>query len=305
MTATFLVGDIRVDRLVEQEPPSTNAILRLMPRLTEQMLAPYTDAMIRNGALHGEGGVIMPKQSYVVRVGGKTAMIDTCVGNHKDRHYMPEWHQKTDSIYLDALASAGLGVEDIDYVMCTHLHADHVGWNTRLENGRWVPTFPNARYIFSQAEFAFWNAYEGDDHMQHFDDSVLPIIAAGRCDLVHDTHEVVSGIELVPTPGHTPHHCSVSLKSKGEECFVTGDAIHSPIQCIYPEVCIMIDTDPDLSVRSRRAFLEKFADTAVKIATMHFPSPSVGHFISRGDAFDFRFLDGTAFFGPQVPDPTM
>ncbi len=294
---TLFIGDVRVDRILEQEPPSTNRILDLMPLLTEEMLAPYREAMIRGGALHDGGGVIMPKQSYLLRAGGKNIMIDTCVGNHKDRPYMPEWHQKNDTIYLDALAAAGLGTGDIDYVMCTHLHADHVGWNTRMENGRWVPTFPNARYVFSKAEYEFWSNYEGSEHLQHLDDSVLPIIAAQQCDLVVDTHELLSGVQLVPTPGHSPHHCSVSVRSNGQEGFITGDAIHSPIQCVYPDVCVRVDTDPELSARSRRWLLEHHVDRDVTIATMHFPSPSVGRFVSRGDAYDFQHLDGSLFFG--------
>ena len=155
-------------------------------------------------------------QTYVVRTSHHTILIDSCVGNDKDRPTRPHWHLKTDDTYLNALAEHGIAPEAIDFVMCTHLHSDHVGWNTRLDNGRWVPTFPNARYIFSKKELEAWRdvGYEKFSRTP-FEDSVLPVLEAGRAELVTDDYALDDEVFLESTPGHTPGHVAISLRSKG------------------------------------------------------------------------------------------
>jgi glyoxylase-like metal-dependent hydrolase (beta-lactamase superfamily II) len=218
--------------------------------------------------------------------------VDTCVGNHKSRPTRPFWNQKTDDTWERNLAATGYSVADIDYVMCTHLHVDHVGWNTRLENGRWVPTFPKARYIFGERELAHWQAEHAKAPNPVLEDSVLPIVAAGRADLVSTSSALNDHVRLTPTPGHTPDHYAVEL-GKGETTAVlTGDLIHSPIQARYPELSVRPDTDPAQAAATRRKFLECHCDTGRLVCTAHFPSPSTGHVTRWGDGFRFMPTGG-------------
>ncbi len=198
---------------------------------------------------------------------------------------------KTDTTYMDALARAGVGVEQVDFVMCTHLHPDHVGWNTRLLDGRWVPTFPNARYVFSKKELAHWEARHAEAEIPYMTDSVLPVVAAGQVLQVASDHALEDGIRLEPTPGHTPDHFSVHLTSAGRDAVMAGDLIHSPIQCRHPDLPARPDVDKQQAVDTRTAFMERYCETDTLICTAHFPSPSVGHFTRVGDAFGFRFRD--------------
>ncbi|MBX6747998.1 MAG: MBL fold metallo-hydrolase, partial [Acetobacteraceae bacterium] len=215
-------------------------------------------------------------------------LVDSCVGNHKPRPGRPFWNMKTDDTWMRGLAAAGLTVQDIDYVMCTHLHVDHVGWNTRLENGRWVPTFPNARYIFGEREFAYWAAEHARTPNPVIADSVLPIIEAGRAELVQSDHVLNDHIRLTPTPGHTPGHYAVELGKGWTQAVLTGDLIHSPLQARYPELSMRADTDRAQSAATRRRFLECHCEAGTLLCTAHFPSPSTGRLSRWGEGFRFE-----------------
>jgi len=186
---------------------------------------------------------------------------------------------------MGGLKAAGVGPEDIDFVMCTHLHADHVGWNTRLDNGRWVPTFPNARYLFSQKEYDYWAEEHKKTAIDAFGDSVLPVVEAKKADFVTSEHALDDHIRLSPTPGHTPDHFAVCLGRRGEAAVMTGDLIHSPLQARYPDLVMRVDYDREQASNTRRRFLERYCDTSTLCCTMHFPSPSVGHVKRWGDGF--------------------
>ena len=173
--------------------------------------------------------------------------------------------------------------------MCTHLHGDHVGWNTRLENGRWVPTFPKARYLFSKKEYTYWSEIHQKTPLDQITDSVLPIIEANRADLVSSDHALNDHVRLSPTPGHTPDHFAVCAGKGSDAAVFTGDLIHSPIQARYPELVMRVDTDRDQAIRTRRSFLERYCDTDTLCCTMHFPSPSVGHIKRWGDGFRLEY----------------
>ncbi len=188
---------------------------------------------------------------------------------------------------MRGLASAGLSVDDIDFVMCTHLHADHVGWNTRLVNGRWVPTFPNARYLFSAREYGYWMEQHGKTAIAAMTDSVLPVIAAGRADLVSASHVLNDHIRLMPTPGHTPDHFAVRLGLGRDYAVMAGDLIHSPLQARYPELSMWADFDAEEAAHTRHHFLEMYCDSDTLCCTAHFPTPS-GGYITRWDN-GFRF----------------
>ncbi len=196
--------------------------------------------------------------------------------------------------FLRNLAAAGVEPEGVDYVLCTHLHRDHVGWNTRLRDRRWVPTFPNATYVFSQKEFDYWAMQLDQRPNEGWADSVLPVVEAGRAALVGNDFAIDDEVWLEPTPGHTPDHVGVHLKSNGAQAVITGDLMHSPVQCLEPTWAMRADFDHALACKTRRAFLERYCGTDVLVCATHFPSPSLGHIVPSGDAFRFEFDDAAA-----------
>jgi glyoxylase-like metal-dependent hydrolase (beta-lactamase superfamily II) len=169
------------------------------------------------------------------------------------------------------------------------MHVDHVGWNTRLLDGRWVPTFPNAKYVFSKKEYDYWFAEHRKEALHHFGDSVLPIVEAKRALMVKNDHALDDEVWLEPTPGHTPDHFAVRLTSAGANAVFSGDLMHSPVQCRHPEWRARPDYDAQQARDTRRAFMERYVETDVLVCTAHFPLPSAGHFVRRGDVFDFEY----------------
>jgi glyoxylase-like metal-dependent hydrolase (beta-lactamase superfamily II) len=287
MSIHIQIGDVTIQRIVEQEAPLFEA-LPFFPTLTPELLA-ENRGWLRPKFLDADDKLVLCIQSYVVQTPDHNILIDTCVGNHKPRPTRAFWHLLNSDRYENNLAAAGLSVGDIDFVMCTHLHPDHVGWNTRLEDGRWVPTFPNARYLFADREFDYWTARHKDEAevLPWITDSVLPIVAAGRVDLVKSAHAFDEVVTLVPTPGHTIDHYSVRVGKPGADALITGDMIHSPLQARYPELSARPDYDPKQSAATRRKLFGDICDTSTLVCTAHFPSPSIGRLVSRQDAFDF------------------
>jgi glyoxylase-like metal-dependent hydrolase (beta-lactamase superfamily II) len=291
MPTTFTVDDMTIYRLIELEAGFT-PILEFLPSLSGDLLD-ENRAWLEPTALDPATGMaVLCFQSYIVRTPHHTILVDACIGNDKSFPHRPAWHRKNDSNWMRALEAAGLTVADIDFVMCTHLHGDHVGWNTRLENGRWVPTFPNAKYLFSKKEYDYWEAVDRETPLDPLRDSVLPIIDAKKAELVTSDHVLNDHIRLMPTPGHTPDHFAVCAGRGGDQAVFTGDLIHSPIQGRYPELVMRVDYDPQQAVITRRAFLERFCDTSALCCTMHFPSPSVGHIKRWDDGFRLEPVSG-------------
>ncbi|MET4697250.1 glyoxylase-like metal-dependent hydrolase (beta-lactamase superfamily II) [Constrictibacter sp. MBR-5] len=286
MATTFGLGDLTIHRIIEQEEPLLEA-RDFLPDLTAEMLAENASWMAPSAFDPATGKLVLCIQSYVIRTPHHTILVDSCVGNHKDRPARAFWHMQTGDRYMRALAAAGLTVEDIDYVMCTHLHVDHVGWNTKLVDGRWVPTFPNARYLFGDREFAYWKDMNEKQEIGCIADSVLPIVEAGKADLVTCDHGIGDHVTLEPTPGHTIDHRAVHIASAGRRGVITGDLIHSPIQARYPDLSTRVDYDKAQAAATRRRFLETHCDTDTLICTGHFPSPSVGHVKPWDDGFRF------------------
>jgi glyoxylase-like metal-dependent hydrolase (beta-lactamase superfamily II) len=209
------------------------------------------------------------------------------VGNDKTCNYFPHWHKRSDGTFLDKLTNAGVTPKQVDFVLCTHLHLDHSGWNTRLVNGRWIPTFPNARYIIARPEFDAVQV-AGDPGDRTYVENVLPIVEAGRAVLVDMDHALDDEVWLEPTPGHTAGHVAIRIKSQGEEAVVCGDVMHWPMQCIYPDWNIRNDADPQQARRTRWAFLEACSDSGCMVLTTHFPLPSVGTILRRQSSFWFE-----------------
>jgi glyoxylase-like metal-dependent hydrolase (beta-lactamase superfamily II) len=183
------------------------------------------------------------------------------------------------------MTEAGFPPDSIDTVLCTHLHVDHVGWNTQLDAGRWVPTFGNARYVFGRAEYEHWRDHsETPDKVAVFNDSVKPVVEAGKADLVGGDFRLCDEITLIPTPGHSPGHMSVHIRSDGEEGLLTGDVAHHPCQMAHLDWSSTADSDPVQSAATRRELFGRFADAPVLVIGGHF---NAGHIRRDGDAFKF------------------
>ena len=278
------VGDLTIHRIIEQETTFLPA-LNMLPGLTPETLAGNRRWLQKAGAIDADDVFILAFQSYVVRTPHHTILVDTCIGNDKPRPGRDKWHMKTDDTYMRALNAAGLRLEDIDFVMCTHLHVDHVGWNTRLDNGRWVPTFPNARYVFAKSEFDYWTGQNAKAPVAPFGDSVLPVVEAQRADIVGQDFRIGDHVRLMPTPGHTPGHVAIAFGRGRDDAVMTGDLIHSPLQARYPELSAKFDVDPAQAASTRRSFLEHYCDSDTLCCFAHFPSPSAGRVKRWGDGF--------------------
>ena len=281
------LGDIRIDRIIESEESDFDP-MSFFPETTPADWEPHKAWLQPWCWDPTSGNLIFPMQTFLVRTPHHTILVDTCVGDHKERA-RPNWNMTSSGEYLRKLAAVGVAPEDVDIVMCTHLHTDHVGWNTRLDNGRWVPTFPHAQYVMSAAEWAYWEALHKDTPVPQIGDSVLPIVEAGQAVLVEHDYAINDQVWLEPTPGHTPDHVSVRLRSNGAGAVITGDMMHCPVQCAEPMWVARPDYDPDQARQTRRSFLERYCETDMLVCATHFPSPSFGHIVRQGDAFRFQY----------------
>ncbi len=231
-------------------------------------------------SLLDDGTMVLSMHSFVVRTPHHTVLVDTCVGNDRQRHY-PEWCNLNVD-YLGRLRAAGVTPDQVDYVFCTHFHADHTGWNTHLVNGRWEPTFPNARDLVHRPEFEHWMRLPEANMPANVKDSILPIAEAGLYDLVDGDFALGDHLRLEPSPGHTPGHCSVRLSGGGVEAVITGDMIHHPVQVAHPEWPTRACTNPAQAVATRTALLQRSADRDVRVLGSHFMEPTACRIVSRG-----------------------
>ena len=284
MSLKLTVDDFTIHRVIEQETTFLQ-VQDALPTLTPELLAENRAWMQKIGAIDANDTLILCFQSYIVKTPHHTILIDSCIGNDKSRPLRPKWNMKTDDAYMRALAASGFSVNDIDFVMCTHLHVDHVGWNTRLENGRWVPTFPKARYVFGKGEFDYWTRENAKAPVAPFADSVLPVVEANKAEIVTNDFSIGDHLRILPTPGHTPGHVAFTLGRGKDAAVFAGDLIHTPLQLRYPELSPKFDIDPELAASTRRSFLERYCDTDTLCCTAHFPSPSTGKIRRHGNGF--------------------
>ncbi|KPC96408.1 beta-lactamase [Streptomyces sp. NRRL F-6602] len=281
---SWAVGDITVHRIDETLLPSATGPW-LLPDATPEVVAGQD--WLRPHFADDEGILRIDSHSFAFTAGGLRVLVDTGIGNGKTRAN-PAWHNlRTD--YLERLIAAGFPPESVDLVVLTHLHADHVGWNTREENGVWVPTFPRARYLTSRTEREFWAGYAMEDaRRMMFEDSVLPVEKAGLLDLVDvpaEGTEIAPGLRLLPTPGHTPGHLAVELTSGGETALITGDCVHHPVQFARPGIGACVDIDPERSEATRRSLLGSLAGTDTLVLGTHFAPPTAGRVVADGSAY--------------------
>ena len=280
------VGDISISRVVEMEGPMMRP-KDLLPGATPEVLDRHRGWLEPN-YLSPQAIMIMSIQSFVVKTEGKTILVDTCVGNDKQREN-PSW-SNLNLPYLDTLRAAGFEPEDIDIVFCSHMHVDHVGWNTKLENGRWVPTFPNAQYLFTQEEWDFWKSKPSVQTFNHscMDDSVLPVVEAGQAEFVDGDHSIDDHAWLEFAPGHTPGHAALRLASEGNEAVLAGDIMHHPIQVAEPGLrAEYLDVDPDEAEVTRQSFLNKYSESGKLVLGSHFAKPFGGYIQADGESFRF------------------
>lgn len=283
------IGDVQVTRLVEvnaHEDPFTMLSVDCEPDMGKHYpwLAPHF--------VTPDGQMKISFQAFALKTPTKAIIVDTCIGEGRVREYDVFTNMQSD--YLEDLTAAGYDPNQVDFVLCTHLHFDHVGWNTRRENGRWVPTFPNARYLFGKNEYEEWQtalAAGTAGHVEHFTDAIEPVVEAGLVDLVNDEHQVCEEVSLFPTPGHTLGHVSVLIRSRGEEAVITGDLMHHPIQLARPDLPMNADADKALAIETRRAFCERFADTGVTVVGSHFCEPTAGRIVRDTENWRLVLLD--------------
>jgi len=274
------IGNVKITKVVELETVGhTRFILPLAGR-DEIRALPW---LVPHFATE-DGRLKMSIHSLVIQTPTRRIVVDTGLGNDKQDRTIPAWNNRQGR-FLDDLAKAGFPPDSIDTVLCTHLHVDHVGWNTRLVAGKWVPTFVNARYLFGDIEYAYWrNHSTAPDKAAVFRDSVAPIVEAGKADLVAGDARICEEITLIPTPGHSPGHVSLHIRSAGEEGVLTGDVAHHPCQMAHLDWSSTADSDPHRAARTRRELFSRFADQPVLVIGGHFDA---GHIKRDGGAFKF------------------
>jgi glyoxylase-like metal-dependent hydrolase (beta-lactamase superfamily II) len=283
-TLSWRIGDVVVTRVVEGERsfPATD----LFPAATAEGLE-RNAAWLRPHYVDDEGRLCMSVHALCVESRGRKIVVDTCIGNDRRIPAFPVLGENTP--FLERMAEVGFGRDAVDTVVCTHLHFDHVGWHTMLVDGRWVPTFPRARYVICRDEWAHWSAAERAPHRSvMLDDTVRPIVDAGLADLVPGDHRITDEVTLELTPGHTPGHVAVRIESAGAQALITGDLAHHPVQWAETSWSSVVDTDPAQSVVTRRALLERYANTSTIIIGTHYPPPVAGLLVT--DAQGSRLL---------------
>ena len=275
------IGDVTVTKIIEIEvtggsrfilpdatPDSVRAIPWLVPHFADEV-----------------GKLRMSIHSLVVETPTQRIVVDTCLGNDKQHRRVPTWNDRQGRFLAD-LADAGFPRESIDTVLCTHLHVDHVGWNTMLVGNKWLPTFPNARYLFGRIEHEHWISDQSREDMPHvIADSVTPIMEAGLADLVETDHRITPEVSLVPTLGHSPGHCSVRIASKGEEALITGDFAHHPCQMARLDWASTADFDKPAAAATRRRMFALLAGTPTLVIGTHFAGSTAGRVVRDGDAY--------------------
>jgi glyoxylase-like metal-dependent hydrolase (beta-lactamase superfamily II) len=278
----WTVGDCTITSVLEEE----------MARLPPEMFFPQATAagVARHPWLvpdfaDAKGRITLRVQAFVVEVAGRTIVVDPCVGNLKTLE-LDFWNGRTWP-FLDNFVAAGFVPEKVDTVIHTHLHADHVGWDTRLDGDRWMPTFVNARHLYNESGLAWCKAggNPGIDHV--YEQSIAPIIDAGLADVIAEDADLGDGLRLEPTPGHTPGHVSLIIDSRGASAIITGDFMHHPVQCAEPQWAEAGDEDPELALATRRRMLERASTSGTLFLGTHFPTRPAGRVVADGDVWRF------------------
>ncbi len=277
------VGDITITRIPEVVVKLS--LGEFLPEASPAALAPHK-GWLEPHFLAPDGSFALSIHGLVVDTGALRILVDTCLGQHQ----IPGFEGLSEGAddFLAGLAAAGYPREAIDVVLCTHLHFDHVGWNTMREGDRVVPTFPNARYLFARAEWEHWSTMSGEVYAPTIDVAVRPIVEAGLADFVEPDHKLCDTVRLVPTPGHTPGHVSVEIASQGERAFITGDMTHHPVQWAESDWKMPADSDSAAAAATRRRIATALADEPVLVIGTHYAPPTAGHLVRGARGVWFR-----------------
>jgi glyoxylase-like metal-dependent hydrolase (beta-lactamase superfamily II) len=287
---SLTIGDVTITSIIERDGPWRRPV-DMFPSDDHAVAREHLKTLEPEVFDPATGKMVITYQTFVVRTPKHLVLVDTCLGENKGHPAPMDFDTQP---WLDNFKKAGLSFEEITHVFCTHLHIDHTGWNTRLVNGRWVPTFPNAKYIFHKDEYAYWEAATKEGRNPPgtvWTNNCRPIVEAGQALLVDNTYELDDTFTLTPTPGHSPRHVCVNIQSKGQKAVVTGDMMHHALQCREPEWSTIFDVDRAEAALSRRRFLDRVCDTPTIILPIHFPSPTAGLIKPHGKCgFDYRFV---------------
>jgi glyoxylase-like metal-dependent hydrolase (beta-lactamase superfamily II) len=277
---SWQVGRVKITRIVEMDLPVPASVI---PQATAAELR--KSAWLYPHFVSEDNTILkLSVHALLVEAPGLKLVVDTCVGNDRPREITGGEPLATP--FLQHLGEAGWSRDGVDAVVCTHLHVDHVGWNTMLENGKWAPTFPKARYLIGRREYDFWSAYDDEEQQAMLGDSVKPIFDAGLAELVELDHVISPEIRLTPSIGHTPGHVSVMIESEGERAVITGDMTHHPSQLAHPDWAFA-DDDPKAAVLTRLRLFAEWADQPILVIGTHFAAPTAGHVLRDGAAFRF------------------
>jgi glyoxylase-like metal-dependent hydrolase (beta-lactamase superfamily II) len=282
---SWQIGDVKVTRVVEMDIPFKYSekhpfIAEARPEVLKEIpwLAPHF--------VSPEGHLLLSIHALLVDAPGLKLVVDTCIGNDKPRQFLRGSALQTS--FLAHMEEAGFAREKVNCVVCTHLHVDHVGWNTMRENGKWVPTFPNARYLIAAKEYAHWKSEDDPEQQNILADSVKPVFDAGLAEEVALDHRISNEIRLIPTTGHTPGHVSVMIESKGASAVITGDMMHHPCQIAHPEWSPGFDSDQEASRITRKSMVNDWADQPILVIGTHFAGPTAGHIKRDGESYRFE-----------------
>ena len=275
------IGDTTITQLIEITDGS--GALEVIPQATPASLDEIP--WLKPDFVTPEGNLILNIQMLIIETPTQKMVVDTCIGNDKNIN-LEAW-ANMQLPFLADLKALGHDPDSIDKVICTHLHVDHVGWNTRKQAGKWVPTFGNARYVIVEKEYEFWRDFGEDPFGDIFGESVKPIFDAGLADLVQPDHQVGDGVWFESTPGHTPGHVSVRISSNGEDAIISGDMMHHPCQIARPDWVSPFDADNATALETRKQFFERYADRPVLVLGTHFANPVGGRIVRDGDTYRF------------------
>ena len=268
MSEQIIIG--RVTVLPVQDTPLSGSRPYMFPDVADEQWQPWQDYFNPRGNLRLNIG------SYVLRSEGRTIIVDTGLGDKGRENYPP-------SRLFDNLITAGVQAEDVDVVVNTHLHIDHVGWNTVRRDGGWAPAFPRARYVIARVEWEHFSRPAQVAALEYMRDSVLPLEGTGQLDLVEDTHRLTGEITLVPSPGHTPGHVCVAIVSGAERAVIIGDMAHHPVQLTETAWSTVMDVNPKLAAETRARLAEQYERDGSVVIGGHFPPPGIGRMMRLGE----------------------
>ncbi len=305
----FSVGRSRVEKIHELDLDGF-AATHLLPALDPEVAKQHPE-WVPPGTYDTAGHALLSIHTWLVRHEGRVILVDTGAGNGKERPGL-QVLDRLQTPYIERLAAVGVRPEDVDTILLTHVHADHVGWNTSRSGAGWAPTFRNATVICSGREWRYAAALAAGDEAAVvavraeagfgepvrfpvpgvFEDSMLPLQAAGRLRLIEvNGDEVLPGVRFTSMPGHSIDHSAIELSSAGKLAVFGGDVMHHPLEIYDPSLVSMFCEFPDAARQSRRRLLRRLADTKGLYFSSHFPLSSAGRVTTRAGGYGWTFAE--------------